>query len=203
MSEDSKHYTGRSGRFNVHSSFNGLVKPRVVYTVKGDNLISELLRESKDLYTITYKLANLTKAEFDIDVAKDIRIYTLVDSSNNTVYIPEDRIIGGCIRDGVNYIERTLLISLGGFPLNDGLDTYIANIEELTISNLGVVPKQELVGTSIVQMVYNSEHNAITSNRAGNTKTSIDELIEARAKIASLEKTIEDLECIIKQKVIV
>jgi len=196
-------YLGKSGRFNVNAPYDTLVKSNVVYKVTADSFITELIRDRKKLFETTYKIIGLTKEVFEEDLANDVVILTLVDSAGDTVYIPEYRVQGGCIRDGVEYVERTLLINIGGFPVNTDFTAMMSNVSDVIESNIGVTPVYELANTSIVEMVSNAEHTDLTNARgAVETDNNLKKLNDAIAEIVRLNKTISDLECIIKEKVI-
>jgi len=200
MNIPDNYYIGRSGRFNVKSAFSNIVKSRVVYKVKADSLISELLRNDIDVFATIYNIVGLSKDIFEADVKTDVRILTLVDSSGATIYIPDNMIIGGCIRDGVEYVEKTLLINLGVFPLNKDMEPIANDIKDMITGRLGVVPKYEVINSSNVQMISNEEDRSINKNRAIEKKDTLtEELNKYKEEVKVLKKTISDLECIIKK----
>jgi len=191
--------TGRSGRFNVAAPFDNIIKANIVYTIKTETFITELIREGIDVFSTVYKVANLDKDKYKADVAANVRIYTLLDHANKTTYIPEAYIIGSCIRDGVEYVEKTFIINIGAFPISKDIAKVISDTLTYIKSKTGVTAKGEVRDTSIVAMIPNSEDKALQAARiVVDPNNSITRIKELEALVVSKNKTIADLECVIK-----
>lgn len=202
------YHMGRSGRLNVNFPFDKVVKAGLVYKVKGDNLISELIRDNREgvdsLFNAIYSIVGLDKNVFDEDVRNDIRIITLIDSAGNTAYVPSRSIISGIIRDGVVYVEKAMIFNIGAHSPGLDLVSLDSDIKSLIETRLGVMPTSDNIDISTEVMISTNEDIALRASRNKTGSDNLTRLLEKeKARNVVLQTTIDNLECVIKSRVTV
>lgn len=152
---------GMTGKFEFKSPANNIVDDTVEYTITSIRRIKEVFNNREDPLVTIYGVLGISEEVFNADLEKDILIIGIKKvGGNRYTYVPETFITTVPNLNGVRYVEKLLVLSLGKIPV----DLDLTNLKDVlldkirTSTNLEVQIKE--IDNSSIEMVDSVEHDA-------------------------------------------
>lgn len=167
MSNNLTMYIGAKGLFTLEAPYNALMPTQIVYSVEGIRKISDIVASGLDPFVEYYTPNGITQAAYDLDVAADVSIVSLMSTGGDWLYIPSTAIVSYPDINGVSYTAMMLGISLGALPDNASLAPLKTAISNMVKDYLGVTPTIKEIAVSGSSLISYADHATIETARAG------------------------------------
>ena len=193
---------GSSGVFILREPFAEKIQKNVSYTCQGLRRISEYLANNENPQETIYTANKIADSVYTEDLANDTQIASLQGETGQWLYIPVRYIISYPNPNGVKYRSLALSVALPSMPVDRSYSSLEASIRNIVREQLGVDCVIEKIETSKITLVPIEKHHASEVSRgviSGTPSTdrglyvkTLQQLTDARAHIATLEKYITD-----------
>jgi hypothetical protein len=194
---------GAAGLWTLTAPFAALLAANTSYTCVAVRLLSDIVANGGDPFSLYYAPNQLTAAQYQSDVAAGASIVSLQASGGQWIYLPNTYITQMPNQNNVAYTSIVLGVQLG--PLPDSLDlTYVkTQVAHAVQDAIGVSnPSVKSLAVSAQSMISPTEHASLTSARnalIGKIGTPTSQLIALQAKYTSLQQQYSALTTWIQQ----
>jgi hypothetical protein len=156
---------GSSGLWTLASPFDAKLQANVSYSCVAVRLLSDIIGNGGDPFTLYYSPNGLTKTDFQNDVTAGASIVSLQATGGTWLYVPNTYITQMPSQNNVPYTSIVLGVHCGALP--DSLDlTYVKSKVALAVRDaIGVTPTIKSLAVSAKTLISQTEHAAITSTR--------------------------------------
>jgi len=158
------------GTFTFLAPYDSTINATQQYTVASIRSIQELQASGEDPLTNIYLSAGELEAVFTADVSNNVPIVTLRTDGGEYLYIPANKIVSDAKADGVPYVEKVLIVSLGYLPVSTDLTAVTQIVNDSVYDTLGVTPIIEPMDTSAIVNTTATKHATLEAVRV-NQKT--------------------------------
>lgn len=191
-----------TGYYEAEAPYSSQLVQGVVYTCKSLRTFADLSASGVDLWQDYYANLNISLERFTQDVAAGTTIVGLQAGTGEWIYVPSSFLSQIPSVDGYVYTTLVLGVSLGAVPDDFKFAPLITAMENLVITTLGITPQIKAITTGQPTVIPLEDHNKLTLARQ--TKISItetdygraerlaNELTQANAKVAALEKYVRE-----------
>lgn len=136
---------GMSGVFELRTPYAGLVTPKALYTVRSLRTINDVLAAGEKPFEAYYQSVGLDKIAYERDFKLNTIIVGLQAGTGEWIYVPQTYVARAPNTSGVRYATIVLGVNLGPIPDAFNLEAVKAEVSDVIVKNLGVVP--EIKGT--------------------------------------------------------
>jgi len=158
------------GTFTFLAPYDSTINVTQQFTVASIRSIQELQASGEDPLTNIYLSAGELEAVFTVDVSNNVPIVTLRTDGGEYLYIPANKIVSDAKADGVPYVEKVLIVSLGYLPVSTDLTAVTQIVNDSVYDTLGVTPTIEPMDTSAIVNTTPTKHATLEAVRV-NQKT--------------------------------
>lgn len=161
----------------------------VIYSLEAIRTFPELERGNKPVYDTYYAPHNITKADYNADVAVKASILVLKASDGEVRYVPNTYLVSYPGLSGLKYNRNVLVVDLALLP--DYVDTqaFVGDFANYVKSRLGIVPIPYISTMRYEGQVDNDQHVEMENKR----KMNIRDTVPYEEQIATLETRNQEL----------
>lgn len=192
---------GTSGIYKLAPPFATQLQANMSYRCDAVRRVADFLAAGLDPFEEFYEPNGLSRAQYDLDLANQVCIISLVSSGGHWVYVPSTYVLAYPDINGVPYTVMVLGLELGALPNYKDLTGLKQALSNLTRDTIGVVPTIREVAISAVQKLSQSDHDALENARAlaiTNSQTDRARLLAAQAELAALRAQYDQLEAYVR-----
>jgi hypothetical protein len=153
------------GTFTLRSPF--VAKPGVAYTVQAIRSFAEIRARNSDPMTLIYTPVGLLKADYEMDLADDAAIITLMSPTEKPIYVPDTYINSYPNMGNVEYSWLIASVSLGALPSNFDTTLLKAQIANVVAGTIGVLPVVNIGMAEMTEVVSTETHLQLVAARKG------------------------------------
>lgn len=168
-----------------------------VYRCVAIRSFKDYLDLGQSAFDTVYAPAGLSQAVFDADAAEKANIVTLVSTGAPTILVPDTYITKYPDLEYVAYSSLVVSAALGPLPDEMNLDLLKQQIAGTISDVVGVEPIVRVHATGASGVISYAQHVTLETTRAAAISNRVSDrarLLEAQARIATLEQKIRDLE---------
>lgn len=194
---------GASGLYTLLAPFDTAITPNTEYTCQSIRLLSDIVANGDDPYSLYYEGKSISEASYEADLAAGVSIITLQSVVGDLVKVPSSYLSSYPSSTGVNYRAMMIAVSLGAIPDSLDVSGVQTEVEQLVYGYLGVKVATKLVAVTKPQMIDQDTHatlEAIRTNQATVNLSSYAQVAQLQAEKLILQQRIADLENYIKSK---
>lgn len=169
------------GIYRLSEPFASKLADRVPYTCISVRSIEDMLLSKIDVLEAVYTKNNLPKSTYEADLKNGALIVTLQSDTGKAVIVPTTYITGYPELGGVNYVPFILALNLGYLPKNIDVTHLTDKLKSDVMDYIGVTSSATLVVSGEENILTDSEHEALFSQRQQNItakKTDYAKLLE-------------------------
>jgi hypothetical protein len=187
---------GSSGLWTLASPFDAKLQAGVSYSCVAVRLLSDIIGNGGDPFTLYYSPNGLTQTDFQNDVSAGASIVSLQATGGTWLYLPNTYITQMPSQNNVPYTSIVLGVHCGALP--DLLDlTYVKSKVSLAVQDaIGVTPTIKSLAVSAKTLISQTEHAAITSTRnaaISQAGTPTAQLITVKGQLTSCQQQVTSL----------
>ena len=190
-------YKGLKGKFEFKSPVSNILDENLEYEITSTKGLQESYNNKEDPLVTIYGVLGIDETAFNTDLANDVTIVGLRKiGGNRYFYVPATYITSIPNVNGIKFVERLLVMSIGLAPVDLDL-TQLKNIIKdkiKTSTNLEVQIKElENSGIEILDQIeydtYMLRYNSLASKEKSYEELYYD-LVESSQKLWDLTKTL-------------
>ena len=165
---------GMKGKMEFKEPISTFLSNNVIYEITSITPIQEMLSNGLDMSVIytTYGISDTYKDDVKSNV--DI-IGFIIEGSTEYIYVPKHYITKAPVINGVEYVEKLLVINIGLVPVNLSLDIIKDTLRETLESeiNIEVIGIKDVSNSGVILFddVEHNEYMFKTNNFLENKKT--------------------------------
>ena len=193
---------GISGIWNLNTPFDALLKKGVPYTLRAIRQLTDILSSGGDPETDYYIANKLTSNIYLADLAINVSILSLQDTSSNIIYVPSSFVKSYPNIGGVSYRVLALTANIGAIPDDLSLAYLLSKITDDIKETIGVNAIVKLAALSSPTLLSNADAAAVEAARQaniGSNHTDYTRYIQTQAQLTSALEKIRLLEQLIKE----
>lgn len=192
---------GTSGIYKLDAPFATKLQANMSYRCDAVRRVADFLEVGLDPFEEIYASNGLTRERYDLDLANQVCIISLVSASGHWVYVPSTFVLAYPDINGVPYTVMVLGVELGAIPNYKDLTGLKQVLSNLVRDTIGITPTIREVAISAVQKLSQSDHDALENARTlaiNNSQTDRAKLIATEAQLAALQQQYAQLEAYVR-----
>ena len=192
---------GTKGIFVLEEPFQQRLVEKVAYTCQAVRSIRDTIASGSDPFSEYYEPFELSKEQYEGDVANGAAIVSLQSGVGDWLYVPSTFIKSYPDMNGVMYTPIVLGISLGAVPDEMNLSALKSDIEALVRDTIGINSTVKSVVAGLPTLVPQEDHRVATAARAEmitRSNTDRSRLLAAQETVNALTLKVQELEAYIQ-----
>lgn len=195
---------GTAGVYTLAAPFTTQLQAQTSYKCDAIRRFADLIEVGIEPFEEYYQPLGLTQAQYQVDLANNVCMVSLVSNTGHWVYVPSSFIQSYPDIGGVPYVVTVLGLELGALPTYMDLTGLKVALAQLCRDTIGKQPDVKEAVISAVEKLSQSDHDTLENARVlaiNNSQTDRARYLAAQAELATLRQQYTALEAWVKQNV--